>query len=65
MGSLDLWVFHLINGWSGYPLFDWIAGFADRIELLKAGILVSIYWCVIAHPGVTTPPWALDHLAGK
>jgi len=20
---------------------------------------------VIAHPGVTTPPWALDHLAGK
>jgi membrane-associated phospholipid phosphatase len=44
VGSLDLWVFHLINGWSGYPLLDWIAGFADRIELLKAGILVSIYW---------------------
>jgi undecaprenyl-diphosphatase len=44
MGSLDLWVFHAINGWSGYPLLDWIAGFADRNELLKAGILVAAFW---------------------
>lgn len=44
VSSLDLWVFHAINGWSGYPILDWIAEFADRNELLKAGILVSAYW---------------------
>jgi undecaprenyl-diphosphatase len=44
MGSLDLWIFHAINGWSGYPLLDWIAEFADRNELLKAGILVAAFW---------------------
>jgi undecaprenyl-diphosphatase len=44
MGRLDLWIFHAINGWSGYPILDRIAGFADRSELLKAGILVAAYW---------------------
>ena len=51
MGSLDLWIFHAINGWSGYPPLDWIAGFADRNELLKAGILVSAFWWFWFTPG--------------
>jgi undecaprenyl-diphosphatase len=44
MGSLDLWIFHTINGWSGFWLLDWIAAFADRSELLKAGVLVAAFW---------------------
>jgi undecaprenyl-diphosphatase len=44
MGDLDLWIFHAINGWSGYPALDRIAAFADRNELLKAGMLVAAYW---------------------
>jgi undecaprenyl-diphosphatase len=44
MGSLDLWIFHAINGWSGFGALDWIAAFADRSELLKAGIFVAAFW---------------------
>jgi undecaprenyl-diphosphatase len=44
MGSLDLWVFHAINGWAGFQALDWIATFADRSELLKAGVFVAAFW---------------------
>ena len=44
MGSLDLWIFHAINGWSGSGALDWLVGFADRSELLKAGVFVAAFW---------------------
>jgi undecaprenyl-diphosphatase len=41
---MDLWLFHLINGWSGYWILDWSATFADRNTLGKGAVMMAAYW---------------------
>ncbi len=40
----DLWLFHLVNGWSGFWLLDWIARFAQGNDLAKGGLFMAAYW---------------------
>jgi undecaprenyl-diphosphatase len=43
--GIDLWLFHLVNGWSGHwALLDWLVLFAERNELIKGAAIMAAYW---------------------
>lgn len=42
--NLDLFLLHIVNGWCGSPVLDQMALFTDRINLLKGGLTVAVFW---------------------
>jgi membrane-associated phospholipid phosphatase len=44
MGSLDLYLFHAVNGFCGNWALDRIAAFEEGSNLFKGGILMAAYW---------------------
>lgn len=40
----DLWLFHLVNGWSGRWSLDWLVTFAERNNLFKGAAIMAAYW---------------------
>ena len=42
----DLWVFHLVNGWSGNWASDWLVSFAERNNLTKGAVVMAAYWWI-------------------
>ena len=47
----DLWMFHLVNGWSGNWVLDWGAIYASKTYLLNGAIIMAAYWWVWFLPG--------------
>ena len=41
--NLDLYLFHLVNGWCGNWLLDRIAGYVEEGNLFKGGIVMTAY----------------------
>jgi undecaprenyl-diphosphatase len=43
--GIDLWLFHLVNGWSGHwELLDWLVLFGERNNLFKGAAIMAAYW---------------------
>jgi undecaprenyl-diphosphatase len=41
---MDLWLFHIINGYSGIWPLDQLASFASRDDLTKGAVIMAAYW---------------------
>src|SRR5207244_1362102 len=44
ISSVDVFIYHFLNGFAGNRLLDWFASFQDGSNLLKGGVFLAMYW---------------------
>jgi len=49
--SIDVSIYHFLNGFAGHPLLDHFAGFEEGNSLLKGGVFLAMYWSIWFGPG--------------
>src|SRR5947208_3223524 len=42
--SVDVFIYHFLNGFAGNRILDWFASFEDVSNLLKGGAFLAMYW---------------------